>query len=1270
MKLAYNPSDRPALTGVSSDNKDIIFDLSGIAIYARGVKFDGKTPTVFKKHTSANTGGYDGLVPAPSYADSATRFLREDGTWVIPDKTTSIHWDNIDGKPDVFNPSQHIHTTDDIRSLTNYAKATSAAALATTDTLNVALGKLEYKSDLGVTAYNWYKSVTDEDTDEHINKWNEIVSFLNGVTDTTLNGILTNFVNDLEVTGTGNAVTNVSKSNNKITVTKGNSFLPLSGGTINGLLELKGNRDTKLVFNNTDGEKYQIISFREDGVQYGEIVAYELYINFSFPKATINNKDILHSGNYTDYTYSKSTIDTKLGGYLPLSGGTLTGALDIISAKYGYEGNYGLNMNNSDIIGANAIYFGDTSNSNQEGLHFIRSNGNYDTLRAMNGVLMFATNIAAAEQPTSNVYNTVYHTGNLTKSSIGLGNVDNTSDSNKNVNSSVRLRSMYGIDTSNNLSGRPTTANLTFTDKSLRYFLATSSMTEGKPPTDSCVLHLAWDNTAYGRQIAIGTNEMYYRYQNKDTSWNEWRQIAFTDSNVASATKLQTARTIWGQSFDGTADVSGALTMPNHSAIRWYDTSGNGHRVIQLTNSNEVSIGYDTAVAGYLTRIGGYAIKLKYGTSYTDGFILNSSGNVGIGTTSPSYKLDVNGTARASGFIKSGSSSAYVLTGDGGHKLISDFAAAGSLGNYLPLAGGTMNLGEGLKFHADENYFGTNSDARIISLLDGNGTTCDGGLIIDECCTSNGTTTITELLRIRDSEFKWKGQNILHSGNYSSYLGYIGTTAVQSTSAAQALTGITTATFSGAVTLSGTASSTAILKFSRSGASAWNYIIWPGDTNTNCKLAFGYSNSSAASYYYMTSASFNPVANNVRSLGTSSVRWSNVYSVLGNFSGLITATSGVQIGSTADIGWYLSSSRISAGKSTARGVNVGSLLVSNAWTDYTKVPSNGIYSKGDITTAGTMSSANYQIGTALELKTDDTACQTTVFGSNESGYRMRIVRQATSSDLNTKYSPTLVLSSLDTHAYIAWSYSSDNVWVGGGAGNKWNWRSKLVTSANYGSYLGYIGTTAVQSSSKTQELTGITNATMSGTTTTKNLVVSGVNQYREAGGIILNNSDIWGLNAIYTSGLANAATEGYQFKRTNGNYDSLWCKDGVFYFSPNGNSDSGYSSNYPVIVSVHDSNGYPALLRGDGSSNWIRISNSSSYGLLPNQSGGAGSGHGYLGTSSWYFKYAYIDQIYGYLNGNISGSASYASNADKVDGYHIAVQSSAGTDSSTIYFVI
>ena len=69
-------------------------------------------------------------------------------------------------------------------------------------------------------------------------------------------------------------------------------------------------------------------------------------------------------------------------------------------------------------------------------------------------------------------------------------------------------------------------------------------------------------------------------------------------------------------------------------------------------------------------------------------------------------------------------------------------------------------------------------------------------------------------------------------------------------------------------------------------------------------------------------------------------------------AGEIRATSGITIGSTDDYGWYINGVRITAGWGTARGVNVGSLLVSNAWADYTKVPTNGIYSKGDIITGG------------------------------------------------------------------------------------------------------------------------------------------------------------------------------------------------------------------------------------------------------------------------------------------------------------------------------
>lgn len=85
MKIAYNPKTAAALTTAPA-NKDITFDLRGLNIFVRGEKFKGTDTTysVFKKHTSAGSGGYNGLVPVPSYTATNIRFLREDGTWSIP----------------------------------------------------------------------------------------------------------------------------------------------------------------------------------------------------------------------------------------------------------------------------------------------------------------------------------------------------------------------------------------------------------------------------------------------------------------------------------------------------------------------------------------------------------------------------------------------------------------------------------------------------------------------------------------------------------------------------------------------------------------------------------------------------------------------------------------------------------------------------------------------------------------------------------------------------------------------------------------------------------------------------------------------------------------------------------------------------------------------------------------------------------------------------------------------------------------------------------
>lgn len=66
----------------------------------------------------------------------------------------------------------------------------------------------------------------------------------------------------------------------------------------------------------------------------------------------------------------------------------------------------------------------------------------------------------------------------------------------------------------------------------------------------------------------------------------------------------------------------------------------------------------------------------------------------------------------------------------------------------------------------------------------------------------------------------------------------------------------------------------------------------------------------------------------------------------------LKATNGVVIGTTDDIGWFNSSGRVACGANIARGCNVGSILISNVWADYTKVPANGIYCKGNALIGG------------------------------------------------------------------------------------------------------------------------------------------------------------------------------------------------------------------------------------------------------------------------------------------------------------------------------
>ena len=119
--------------------------------------------------------------------------------------------------------------------------------------------------------------------------------------------------------------------------------------------------------------------------------------------------------------------------------------------------------------------------------------------------------------------------------------------------------------------------------------------------------------------------------------------------NIATATKLATARTIWGQAFDGSANISGNMTnvdhiyMNNSHTIYVKDTNGNNLDSFGFSSTNNLHIGYDLAAKGYNTYINSNEIYFRTSANNVERMRITSDGKVGIGTSAPERILDVAG---------------------------------------------------------------------------------------------------------------------------------------------------------------------------------------------------------------------------------------------------------------------------------------------------------------------------------------------------------------------------------------------------------------------------------------------------------------------------------------------------------------------------------------------------------------------------------------------------------------------------------------------------
>ena len=180
-------------------------------------------------------------------------------------------------------------------------------------------------------------------------------------------------------------------------------------------------------------------------------------------------------------------------------------------------------------------------------------------------------------------------------------------------------------------------------------------------------------NLAYNTDTSTG--QIAYRKvspSNDGGGLGAWAYLARTTDNVASATQLQTARTLWGRSFNGTANVSGSMT-----GVGSITMSGS------IITGSSFTIGKSGAYT-LLIQSGGSTIlnsndghNLQFGYRGTNKIVFCggvTSGNdegtyfgawdttgLGIGTTSPSYKLHVVGTGYFSGITTDN----YIYTNTG-----------------------------------------------------------------------------------------------------------------------------------------------------------------------------------------------------------------------------------------------------------------------------------------------------------------------------------------------------------------------------------------------------------------------------------------------------------------------------------------------------------------------------------------------------------------------------------------------------------------------------
>lgn len=426
------------------------------------------------------------------------------------------------------------------------------------------------------------------------------ISVVKGSTFLTSHQSLDGYVNAISVSGSGNAITSVSKSGKSITFTKGATFLTSHQSLANYYTKssvdslLSGKSATSHTHSvKINGVTKTIAATGGAAVDLGTYLTSHQSLADYAKKSEIptkvsqltNDTGYITSSGSCAYATSAGNAD-KVDGVHVTWAGVLTSTSHLVAWESDGSALRDINpanvtVGNSDKLdgihanglltalsnsdkGISITVGGTTKSISNISVNYASSAGNADTVDGEHLIKNGSgTGIKQVYYFNTQGNNTSYiKLGTLNTVSVtGLG----TSKVMFTVKGGINFRgtneSVYEVAASTRGSIQ-VTSTLVRGNRELKFgYVSTSSNVE---------IWMAYDGTYRGvTEVEVSSSVNFTLTMTETTTKPSgfvegfYRILAATADNVASATKLQTPRSIWGQSFDGTGNVNGTIYINN-----------------------------------------------------------------------------------------------------------------------------------------------------------------------------------------------------------------------------------------------------------------------------------------------------------------------------------------------------------------------------------------------------------------------------------------------------------------------------------------------------------------------------------------------------------------------------------------------------------------------------------------------------------------------------------------------------------------------------------